>query len=258
MTEDEWNTSQEPLPLLLWLHQREKLTDRKARLFAAACCRRITHLVLKAKSAYRAVIIAELMAEGETVPEELPDFADRLWTTGFDLIDGYKQERRNRMIYHASKAALYAMRRVDSIGVCPLEWQEGVPDVLGASSEAAWAAAHWQRKHNADAVKQQAYRRELTAQVSLVHDIFGNPFHSPPRIDSGVLAWNNGTVERLAEASYLERDSATGNLDNTRLAIMADALEEGGIVNAAILGHLRGPGPHVRGCHVVDLLLGKG
>ncbi len=42
-----------------------------------------------------------------------------------------------------------------------------------------------------------------------------------------------------------------------RLSILADALEEAGCTDAAILEHCRGPGPHVRGCWVVDLLLGK-
>jgi hypothetical protein len=41
------------------------------------------------------------------------------------------------------------------------------------------------------------------------------------------------------------------------MPILADALEEAGCTDAAILGHCRGPGPHVRGCWVVDLLLGK-
>jgi len=39
--------------------------------------------------------------------------------------------------------------------------------------------------------------------------------------------------------------------------ILADALEDAGCDNADILAHCRGPGPHVRGCWVVDLLLGK-
>jgi hypothetical protein len=46
-------------------------------------------------------------------------------------------------------------------------------------------------------------------------------------------------------------------LDNARLAVLADALEESGFADTAFLSHLRGPGPHVRGCHVVDALLGK-
>jgi hypothetical protein len=46
-------------------------------------------------------------------------------------------------------------------------------------------------------------------------------------------------------------------LDPDRLAILADALEDAGCDNTDILSHLRGQGPHVRGCWVVDLLLGK-
>jgi hypothetical protein len=42
-----------------------------------------------------------------------------------------------------------------------------------------------------------------------------------------------------------------------RLPILADALEEAGCTDVELLGHLRGPGPHVRGCWVVDLITGK-
>ena len=42
-----------------------------------------------------------------------------------------------------------------------------------------------------------------------------------------------------------------------RLAVLFDALEEAGCDDAEILNHLRSPGPHVRGCWAVDLLLGK-
>ncbi len=41
------------------------------------------------------------------------------------------------------------------------------------------------------------------------------------------------------------------------MPILADALEEAGCANTDILGHCRGDGPHVRGCWVVDLILGK-
>jgi hypothetical protein len=51
--------------------------------------------------------------------------------------------------------------------------------------------------------------------------------------------------------------SEAGTLDTSRLAVLADALEDAGCDRADILGHLRGPGPHVRGCWAVDLLLGK-
>lgn len=52
-----------------------------------------------------------------------------------------------------------------------------------------------------------------------------------------------------------ERQLPSGHLDAGRLAILADALEEGGGANADILSHCRSPGPHVRGCWVVDLIL---
>ena len=61
----------------------------------------------------------------------------------------------------------------------------------------------------------------------------------------------------LAQAAYDERELPSGTLDATRLAVLADALEEAGCPDRTILDHLRGPGPHVRGCWAVDLLLGK-
>jgi hypothetical protein len=62
----------------------------------------------------------------------------------------------------------------------------------------------------------------------------------------------------MAQTAYDERILPAGTLDPDRLAVLADALEDAGCDNADILSHLRGPGPHVRGCWVVDLLLGKG
>ena len=62
----------------------------------------------------------------------------------------------------------------------------------------------------------------------------------------------------LAHAAYDERTLPSGHLDPARLAVLSDALEDAGCTDAAVLGHLRGPGPHVRGCHVLDLLLGRG
>jgi hypothetical protein len=61
-------------------------------------------------------------------------------------------------------------------------------------------------------------------------------------------------VVRLAQATYEERHLPEGTLDNTRLLILADALEEAGCTDTDILCHLRGPGPHVRGCWVADLV----
>jgi hypothetical protein len=53
-----------------------------------------------------------------------------------------------------------------------------------------------------------------------------------------------------------ERLLPRGELDPARLAVLGDALEESGCTSAEVLAHLRGPGPHVKGCVVVDLSLG--
>lgn len=84
------------------------------------------------------------------------------------------------------------------------------------------------------------------AVAAIMRDIFGNRFR-PATLDP---AWRTTTVVRFAQAVY---DDCAFH----QLPILADALEEGGCTDAAILGHCRGPGPHVRGCWVVDLLLGK-
>jgi hypothetical protein len=48
-----------------------------------------------------------------------------------------------------------------------------------------------------------------------------------------------------------------GHLDPARRGLLAGALEDAGCTDAELLGHLRGPGLHVRGCWALDLVLGK-
>jgi hypothetical protein len=80
--------------------------------------------------------------------------------------------------------------------------------------------------------------------------VFGNPYR-PVSVETSWLKWNDGTVPMLARTIYDERAF-------DRLPILADALQDAGCDNADILSHCRGPGPHVRGCWVLDLMLGKG
>jgi hypothetical protein len=54
----------------------------------------------------------------------------------------------------------------------------------------------------------------------------------------------------LARHIYEERDFAA-------MPVLGDALEETGMDDAAILSHLRSPGPHGRGCFALDAVLGK-
>jgi hypothetical protein len=98
-----------------------------------------------------------------------------------------------------------------------------------------------------------AYCATAIVPIFLLRCIFGNPFR-PVVLDP---SWRTPTVTPLAQAAYDERILPAGTLDQDRLAVLADALEDAGCNNADILSHLRGPGPHLRGCWVIDLLLGK-
>ena len=94
-------------------------------------------------------------------------------------------------------------------------------------------------------------------------------FDSKPRVKSArkpfALGLGRNRAERLpvgpsalglAQAAFAERQP-DGTLDPVRLGVLSDALEEAGCTDEAILSHLRGPGPHVRGCWALDLVLGR-
>ena len=90
-------------------------------------------------------------------------------------------------------------------------------------------------------------KKEEVAFVAILRDILGNPFN-PVTINP---KWLTSTVVSLAQQMYDSRDFSA-------MPILADALQDSGCSNEDILNHCRGPGPHVRGCWVCDLCLGKG
>lgn len=89
----------------------------------------------------------------------------------------------------------------------------------------------------------------VASGVPIVRDIFGIPFR-PVTINPTWLTWNDDMVQKIAQAIYEDRAS-------DRMPILADALEEAGCSNRDILGHCRSGGEHVRGCWIVDRVLGK-
>jgi hypothetical protein len=91
----------------------------------------------------------------------------------------------------------------------------------------------------------------------LVREVFGNPFRPSPPFPPAVLAWNDGTVRRIAQGIYDERRMPEGTLDAARLTVLADALLDAGCEDEGLVEHCREPGPHVRGCWAVDFLLGR-
>jgi hypothetical protein len=90
------------------------------------------------------------------------------------------------------------------------------------------------------------YAAESAAHCNIIRDIFGNPFR--PIFFSP--AWRTDSAVALARQMYDSRDFCA-------MPILADALQEAGCDSEDILAHCRGDGPHVRGCWVVDLVLGK-
>jgi hypothetical protein len=104
----------------------------------------------------------------------------------------------------------------------------------------AWRAAEIKQKAGGD------FEHERAAQISLLRDIFGSPFR-PVTLDP---SWLTSTVTALAHGIYADRAF-------DRLPILADALQDAGCDHPDVLAHCRGPGPHARGCWVVDLILGK-
>jgi hypothetical protein len=82
--------------------------------------------------------------------------------------------------------------------------------------------------------------------ADVVREIVGNPFR-PVTFSS---EWRTDTVLSLARTMYDGRDFSA-------MPILADALQDAGCEVADILNHCRSGGVHVRGCWVVDLVLGK-
>ena len=79
-----------------------------------------------------------------------------------------------------------------------------------------------------------------------MRELVGNPFRPVTFSPS----WRTSTAVALAAQMYEARDFSA-------MPILADALQDAACTNDDILDHCRGPGQHVRGCWVVDLVLGK-
>src|SRR5262249_13844848 len=100
------------------------------------------------------------------------------------------------------------------------------------------------------AASSQTRSAEQSAQCAIIRDLIGPLLFRPHAVDPAWLACNDASASKLAQTIYDERTY-------DQMPILADALEDAGCSDAETLAHLRGPGPHVRGCWVVDLLLSK-
>jgi hypothetical protein len=229
MTEAEWLVCADPEQMLEFLVPRERsrgfrISNRKARLFEVACCRRIWSLIPDGPCR-EAVLVAERFADGEATDRERRAAANAARI-------GYPG---NLIAINAGHAALLTTEKTSG-----KKFFFG-----GAASAVAHAASPRGPKFDLE-IYQAAMSAERKSQTELARCVFGNPFRSV-FINP---AWITPDVRAVARTIYEEHRFGD-------MPILADALEEAGCTNNAVIAHCRGPGPHVRGCWVVDALLGK-
>lgn len=223
MTEAQWHTCTNPNEMLGFVEPRA--AERKLRLLAVACCRRVWDLVRDERSR-AAVEAAERYADGRTG-------ADELAAAHRAAAEAHAEAGDTRPEGPAAAAAMVASG----------PWRPHK-----AANFTALVRPFRSGPHAGEDVA--AYKAAVLAewawQADVVRDIFGNPFRATP-IDP---AWQDAQVVSLAEAIY-ERQAFD------RLPALAEALERAGCTDADAWVHCGEPGPHARGCWVVDRILRK-
>jgi hypothetical protein len=250
MTGAEWKACTNPKPMLQAL--QGKVSDRKLRLFACACCRHVWPL-LSHDASRRSVEVLRLYADGLADRDQLTAAAQ----AAHDLVRKWKDGDRSAASAAANALGCDAARPYDEDDRDPEDDELYPRNVLKNAVDAAFAAA-WAAGHavstEADDAWMAGVRAEEAWQCLLVRDLFGNPFRRRRPRRSPDPALQDNTARRLALALYQGHDEIPG----AQLAVLADALEDAGCTDADLLGHLRGSGPHYGGCWALDLLLGKG
>ncbi len=213
-------------------------SQRRARLFACACCRRIWDL-FQLNAARRIVELAEAYADHEVTAEELQAAnADDAFADFHDRFHGSAEPRLSIRAGEAILAARWLAAPILHRGT--------------ASSVASFTsldpASDYFREPDWEGLPAGVppSATERAEQVKLLRDIFGNPF----RPVAFSPAWRIPTVLDLATQMYKSRDFSA-------MPILADALQDAGCDSEEILDHCLAGGPHVRGCWVVDKILDK-
>lgn len=238
MTEAEWNDCRDPDAMLCFLATRVAPSQRLSRLFACACLRRIT--TRHSELIEQVLAVAERYADGAAGIDELQSAktaADKQ-AQAMSAWNSIAYYSAGAAVAHpdASVAAQWTTQSVARFFAADtyrtsraaLADPSGTPPATGG----AWEAS-------------AAFARESATHAPLLRCIIGpRPF---PIV--GVRpSWQAAPLLRLAQAIYTDRAFDL-------LPILADALEEAGC-HDAVLAHCRGGGEHVRGCWVVDLVIG--
>ncbi|MDR3634774.1 MAG: hypothetical protein P4L84_13300 [Isosphaeraceae bacterium] len=241
------------------------LTERKLRLFACACCRRVWHL-LEDDRLRRAIDITEQFADSRAIPAQLADartaaeefrdaYVSRHWPDEDPEYEGEPSKLPSEgrwAVRHAAEAVVHAAARDGDDGVPYLHRAESV--ILAACQAVGCAFAESSGQTEDTFASINAYIRstqgaedaERAAQANLLRDIFGNPYRpiamDPSWLTPGVLALARAIDEKGAPA---------------RMPALGEALQHAGCDQPEILAHCHSAGNHVRGCWVLDAVLGK-
>jgi len=248
MTEKEWLACNDPLRMLDFLRGRG--IQRKLRLFSCGCCRRVWDLLDETNQA--AVALVENFVDGKITVADMEkgwldasQSSDNLETSPFGSSDllGYRAQFVSR-----DAPCSYAVGTVLCTSNVVSQGARDDADASFAARCAAGCKAYFgiDRVRGNRAMWSQLEATEFAALAKLSRCVFGNPFR-PVTVNA---SWLTPTVVQLAEHIYRERAF-------DQMPILADALQDAGCDNEDVLSHCRGEGPHVRGCWVVDLLLGK-
>jgi hypothetical protein len=233
MTEKKWlgnGAPSQPFQMLAYLREkgitRRKNGRRKLRLLACAACRRLGSLLTK--ELRELIDVAERLAEGVASKEEL--------RAAVKAAESAQVLRQTYSELTASGAAHMTLRA-------------NAADA--ASLALRWAFNAYTRDPDTPGIADQQRWREIeTFQNGLFREIFGNPFRPVALPEDGSTGqW--AAAKHLAQTIYDERGFGD-------MPVLADALEEAGCDNRAVLEHCRSQKGHVPGCWVVDLLLGRG
>lgn len=206
-----WLSSTDPQAMLTSLRDRE-VSERKLRLFAVACVRRVWLVLTKRKR--EAIRVAERYADGKVTLPRLKTAHRISDLAGATFLPGTDDPLR-----FVQRTAAFCVRAS----------RTEAPDVWDAAPGPPSAEERY--------------------QANLLRDIFRDQDWDVT-VKPDWLAWQGGTVVRLAESLYQQRAFDA-------LPYLADALEEAGCDVVPLLGHLRKPRLHVRGCWALDLALGK-
>jgi hypothetical protein len=232
VNEVDWLTGTDPAAMLA--HLEGKASERKARLFACACVRRYWG-VLRYPTQRNAVETAERFADELAGDDDLREARER----AEEEQAAYGAPMYEEFVYTAAAACCGEDAMETARNVCELLRRQAVRD----------AAAELAPGEDEAGANAQASAAECRAQAALLREAFGNPFR-PSVLRPEWLSWGNGAA--VAIARVISDEGLFGDLP-----YLADALLDAGCTDEAVLRHCHEPAGHVRGCWVVDAILGR-